>query len=147
MPVEGITMPAPRPLHILETCLYARDLHAMEQFYVNVMGLPKMSEEYPRHVFFQVSPQSVLLIFNPEETIKEQEVPSHGATGPTHIAFAIAPQDLQVWRDHLTGFGVTVEREITWPNGARSLYFRDPGGNSVEVVTQDIWRETPQEDH
>ena len=26
-----------------------------------------------------------------------------------------------------------------WPNGARSLYFRDPAGNSVEIAEPRLW--------
>jgi hypothetical protein len=28
---------------------------------------------------------------------------------------------------------------VTWPNGALSIYFRDPAGNSIELVTPNIW--------
>ena len=31
------------------------------------------------------------------------------------------------------------EREISWPLGGRSVYFRDPAGNSVEYVEGQIW--------
>lgn len=133
----------PKIAHVLETCLYGRDLAAMERFYADVLGLEKMADEYPRHVFFRVSDTSVLLIFNPTETAKKQDAPSHGATGPGHIAFATAEKELDAWGDHLRRHGVTIEREITWPNGARSLYFRDPAGNSTEIVTGDIWRSSP----
>lgn len=124
---------------VLETCLYATDLAAMERFYGKVLGLPKMVAEYPRHVFFRVGPESMLLIFNPVETIKEQEVPSHGAHGPAHIAFAVEGDDLDECRAHLAEHGVAIEREIQWPGGGRSIYFRDPAGNSVEFATRRTW--------
>jgi catechol 2,3-dioxygenase-like lactoylglutathione lyase family enzyme len=34
--------------------------------------------------------------------------------------------------------GVEIEREISW-SGGRSVYFRDPAGNSVEFVEGEIW--------
>lgn len=129
----------PEILHVLETCIYGSDLEAMERFYGETLGLDKMSSEAPRHVFFRVGPRSVLLVFNPEETRKEQDVPSHGATGPGHLALAIRAEALGDWRATLAGRGVAIERELTWPNGAQSLYFRDPAGNSVELVTEEIW--------
>ncbi len=132
-------MTVPRISYVLETCIYGRNLAEMERFYGQVLGLEKMGEEYPRHVFFRVSPQSMLLIFNPDETQKAQDVPSHGAQGPGHLALAIDTRDLAAWRDALVGRGVEIEKEITWPNDARSLYFRDPAGNSVELVTSEIW--------
>jgi len=133
-------MDRPRPFgFILETCLYARDLAPIERFYTQVLGLQKMSAEYPRHVFFHVSQTSVLLVFNPDVTIKKTEIPAHGAIGPGHVAFAVEPDDLEAWKTYLPAEGVEIEREITWGNGARSIYFRDPAGNSVEIVTKQIW--------
>ena len=35
--------------------------------------------------------------------------------------------------------GMTIEADFRWPNGARSLYFRDPAGNSVEIVDPGLW--------
>ena len=28
---------------------------------------------------------------------------------------------------------------VTWPNGARSIYFRDPAGNSLECAEPGLW--------
>ena len=129
----------PRISHVLETCIYGRNLDAMERFYTSILGLTKMSAEPPRHVFFRLSTTSVLLVFNPDETCGEQDVPSHGANGPGHVAFAIDDDDIDAWRDTLEARDVEIEREIDWPNGAHSLYFRDPAGNSVELVTRELW--------
>lgn len=54
---------------MLETALYARDLDRVEAFYENVLGLEKITRAGNRHVFFRCGP-GVLLIFNPEETVK-----------------------------------------------------------------------------
>jgi catechol 2,3-dioxygenase-like lactoylglutathione lyase family enzyme len=43
------------------------------------------------------------------------------------------------WREHLHGQGVAVEKEVEWPKGGKSLYVRDPAGNSVELVTPGLW--------
>jgi hypothetical protein len=32
-----------------------------------------------------------------------------------------------------------IEKEFGWPRGGRSIYFRDPAGNSVELVTPGLW--------
>lgn len=114
----------------------------MERFYTDILNLQRMSAEYPRHVFFRVSPHCVLLVFNPDETARKQDIPSHGTRGPGHLAFAVKPDELENWRRHLTDRMVAIEREITWPNGAQSIYFRDPAGNSVEIVTEQIWEAT-----
>ena len=36
-------------------------------------------------------------------------------------------------------YGVVIEKEVGWPKGGRSIYFRDPAGNSVELVTPGRW--------
>jgi hypothetical protein len=35
---------------------------------------------------------------------------------------------------------VAIESEVSWPGGGRSLYVRDPAGNSLEFASADIWR-------
>ena len=46
----------------------------------------------------------------------------------------------QEWRDHLAQQGIAIEREVAWPSGGASLYFRDPDGNSLELATPATWR-------
>jgi len=96
-------------------------------------------KEPGRHAFFQVGEASVLLAFRAEATLKGDPLPPHGATGPGHFALGIAAEDLDGWRKLLQGHGVTIEKEVGWPRGGKSLYFRDPAGNSVELVTPGVW--------
>jgi catechol 2,3-dioxygenase-like lactoylglutathione lyase family enzyme len=126
---------------IVETALYADDLDAAEAFYRDVLGLERIGREAGRHVFFSVGRGDVLLVFRPAATLHPdpEGAPAHGATGPGHAAFGIAAEDLDAWRDRLAAHGVAVEREITWPRGGRSLYFRDPAGNSLELLTRGLW--------
>jgi catechol 2,3-dioxygenase-like lactoylglutathione lyase family enzyme len=82
----------------------------------------------------------VFLVFNPDRTAAPGgELPAHGTEGATHVCFAIRDDELGAWRDHLTRHGVAVEAEVDWPRGGRSLYFRDPAGNSIELTTPRIW--------
>jgi catechol 2,3-dioxygenase-like lactoylglutathione lyase family enzyme len=124
---------------ILETCLYVDDLSAAETFYTRLLGIEPFSRAQNRHVFFNLG-QSMLLLFNPAETIRPVgDVPTHGAAGPGHVAFAISPADIPAWREHLGQQHVAIEAEVTWPSGGQSIYFRDPAGNSVEVATAQVW--------
>ncbi|MCB1424836.1 MAG: glyoxalase/bleomycin resistance/extradiol dioxygenase family protein, partial [Notoacmeibacter sp.] len=43
------------------------------------------------------------------------------------------------WRAHLQDHGIGIEADFRWPNGARSIYFRDPAGNSIEFAEPSIW--------
>jgi len=123
---------------ILETCLYVDDLDAAEEFYSRILGIEPFSRVENRHVFFQLGPQ-MLLLFNPTETVKPGDVPSHGAVGPGHVAFAVTPDRIPQWREHLQRNNVSIEAEVTWPSGGKSIYFRDPAGNSLEVATARVW--------
>ena len=66
-------------------------------------------------------------------------MPSHGATGAGHVAFSVGDGELDAWREKLRARGVELEQEKTWPRGGRSIYVRDPAGNSVELVEGDLW--------
>src|SRR5262249_49568074 len=78
---------------------------------------------------------SVLLAFLAEATLKGDPLPSHGATGPGHFALGIDAESFDAWRKLLQGHGVTIGNEVEWPRGGKPIYFRDPAGNSVELVT------------
>jgi catechol 2,3-dioxygenase-like lactoylglutathione lyase family enzyme len=126
---------------VLETCLYATDLDAAERFYSDVLGLDAFSRVPGRHVFFRCG-DAVFLVFNPDRTAAPDPsggVPPHGARGPGHVAFSVTEADLAPWRERLAAHGVEIEAEVTWPSGGRSLYVRDPAGNSVELAPASIW--------
>ena len=131
------------PSAILETAVYASDLAAAEAFYGGLLGLPMLDRVEGRHVFFRVGP-GVLLIFNPDATEVPSgnpalAVPAHGARGPGHVCFSASRDEIAGWRTQFQDAGVAVEAEFDWPNGARSLYVRDPGGNSVEFAEPRLW--------
>ena len=128
---------------ILETALYARDLDAAERFYRDVLGLEVITRVHDRHVFFRCG-GGVLLIFNPEETVKPPSpealpVPPHGATGAGHACFRLAREKFAAVIARLEAAGIAIESDFEWPKGGRSIYFRDPAGNSLECAEKCIW--------
>jgi catechol 2,3-dioxygenase-like lactoylglutathione lyase family enzyme len=124
---------------VVETGVYADDLTAAEAFYHEVLGLVVIGREEGRHVFFRVGPASMLLIFNARASSKGDVLPAHGATRPGHFALGVRAGSLDYWRRRLTERDVAIEKEVTWPRGGQSLYFRDPAGNLVEIITPGIW--------
>jgi len=134
---------APAPQAILEASLYVDDLDAADEFYGHILGLERIQRIGNRHVFFRCG-TSVLLLFNAEETEKPSSnprlpVPPHGARGPGHVCFAQPRKDLLRMRERLREAGTEIEAEFDWPSGARSIYFRDPAGNSVEIAEPHLW--------
>jgi len=123
---------------IFETVLYAKDLDAAEAFYRTVFGLEVLGRGAVAVVFRCGA--GVLLVFNPEVTRRPgRGVPSHGAEGAGHVAFSMPDEELDSWRAHLNAQGVPIEMEVSWPEGGRSLYVRDPAGNSVELAPPTLW--------
>ena len=129
---------------VLEACLYAPDLRAAENFYALVLKLQVLGRVDGRHVFFRCG-HGVFLIFNPQHTgtiptlVNGKPIPLHGATGPGHVAFGVSSEAMDGWHRWLEQQAVPIEAEVHWPGGGRSLYFRDPAGNSVELATPEVW--------
>ena len=126
-------------MKVHETALYADDVAAAGVFYDEVLGLRRIDPPDEHSAAFRLG-DGVLLLFDPQRTSTPGRfVPPHGATGPGHVAFAVGAGELEVFKTALGERGVEIEREIEWPLGGRSIYFRDPAGNSVELVEGEIW--------
>ncbi|MGB3141090.1 MAG: VOC family protein, partial [Aestuariivirga sp.] len=118
--------------HILETVLYAEDLSAARRFYGKVLGLPIYQEVDGRLVFFRCAGQ-MLLLFNPKLSGSQRSdkgPPAHGTKGNGHVCFRATVEELKVWQKHFESQGIAIERIVDWPDGGRSIYVRDPAGNS-----------------
>lgn len=125
--------------HLFETALYVSDLAAAERFYVEVLGLELESRFEGRGLAFRCD-SGVLLLFDPAVTrVRDSPLPAHGAIGAGHIAFLATEEELPGWREQLAAHGVAIEEEVVWAQGGRSLYFRDPAGNSLELAPPTLW--------
>lgn len=129
-----------RPDRILETCLCVDDLPEAETFYTNVMGLELYAKVDGRHVFFRCG-DGMFLLFNAEVTAKPSKlgIPGHGTSGEGHTAFHMTPDEVSGWKSRLGELGVEIECEYDWPSGGKSLYFRDPSNNCIELTTPQTW--------
>ena len=141
--MQTLGTPDLKPSAILETILYAGDLDATEAFYGQVLGLERTARAGDRHIFFRCGEQ-MLLIFNPDVTLVPPAsgalpVPPHGSRGAGHVCFKASAKEIGQWRDRLSASGVAIEADFEWPQGGRSLYLRDPAGNSVEFAEPRIW--------
>ncbi|WP_200979053.1 VOC family protein [Echinicola sp. 20G] len=123
---------------IKETCLYIHDLDKAASFYHNILGMPVISKEEGRHIFFRCG-SSVLLCFIPEKTKNEKVLPPHYADGKQHIAFEVAPEVYHSTKESLLQKGITITHEQRWRDGLESFYFEDPFGHVLEIVPKGIW--------
>jgi catechol 2,3-dioxygenase-like lactoylglutathione lyase family enzyme len=140
-----VTAPPPPPGlgGLLETTLYCADPDASAAFYERVFGLAAMLRT-PRLVAMDAGSRGVLLLFRKGATSEdlvddEGVIPGHEGEGRLHMAFAIAAEDYEAWRDRLVDLGVPLAGETRWRRGGRSLYVRDPDGHAIELCTPGLW--------
>lgn len=127
-----------QPARIIETCLYVDDVEATATWYEDVLGLEAFARDLPRHVFLRCG-DTLLLLFDPDETEVVEpgdKAAPHGARGAQHVALGV--EELAPWRQRLADAGVEIIEETSWGKGD-SIYFHDPAGNVVELVTRGTW--------
>jgi catechol 2,3-dioxygenase-like lactoylglutathione lyase family enzyme len=135
--------PAPRIARVVETALYVDDLDRAVAFYRDALGLRPMDGSQ-RLTAMDAGGSTLLLLFrrgatNVGHAFPGGRIPPHDGAGPIHVALAIALEDFEAWEARLAEHGVEVESRVNWSRGGRSLYFRDPDGHSVELVTPGTW--------
>jgi len=127
---------------VIETCIYSSDLERMKNFYAGILGLSVIQEERDKLIFLKAG-ESMLLIFNPTITrTNNGNLPAHGALSPPssiHFAMEIEREEYDASKQLLIASSVTIEKEVKWNNHAKSIYFRDPAGNLVELITPGGW--------
>jgi len=131
---------APHVNGVLETSLYVESAARSAHFYGQVFGFNVISpisgeglDDNTRLCAMRAGDRSVLLLF------KRGGTPDTDAQGAIHIAFGISRSDLPVWENWLGRLGIAIESRKHWEYGAEALYFRDPDGHLLEVVTPGVW--------
>jgi catechol 2,3-dioxygenase-like lactoylglutathione lyase family enzyme len=129
---------------ILETALYVADLKRAAAFYSDVLGLPCIHEDH-RMRAYDVGGNGVLLLFPEGQSLQPIEtpggpIPPHDGSGPMHVAFSVAADELEAWQRHLAAAGVALEGRTQWRRGGVSVYFRDPDGHLLEIATPGLWK-------
>jgi catechol 2,3-dioxygenase-like lactoylglutathione lyase family enzyme len=128
---------------VLETSLYVDDVDRSMHFYQRLFGFEKLVADQ-RFCALNVEGQQVLLLFRKGGTTEPMTfpggvLPAHDGSGQSHLAFTIAAEDEGEWTRKLGEADVAVESRVTWPRGGFSLYFRDPDGHLLELVSPGCW--------
>jgi catechol 2,3-dioxygenase-like lactoylglutathione lyase family enzyme len=129
---------------VVETALHVNDLDRAVTFYRDILGLRSMKGEPDRFHAFDAGAGRVLLLFERGSTLTPATtpggiIPPHDGHGANHVGFAIAEPDYESWKSRLQSLDVPIESEVRWPRGGRSIYFRDPDGHLLELITPGIW--------
>ena len=127
---------------IVETCINVADMGRARRFYELLFGLEAMVYD-ERFCAFPLGAQ-VLLVFRRGTSdqpipIAGGVIPPHETVGAGHFALGVSIEELHQWRAVLAEQGVQVESEVEWDRGGRSIYFRDPDNNLVELATPGVW--------
>lgn len=133
----------PAVVAVLETGLYVDDMQRAIEFYDRLFGFPKMFGD-DRLCAYNVAGRSVLLLFRKKATLEPMQMPGgvlppHDGEGQQHMAFSITADAWDGWMSRLADMKIAVESVVKWDAGGRSVYFRDPDGNLLELATPGIW--------
>jgi catechol-2,3-dioxygenase len=125
-------------LKIKETCVYIHDLEIARKFYHEVLELPLINYLPDKHLFLRVG-DSVLLLFNPEDSKTKSSPPAHYGGGRQHFALEVSKQHYAEIKEKIISKGIIIIDEVKWKNG-ESFYFKDPEGNILEILPDSgIW--------
>jgi len=129
---------------VLETALYVEDMKRAVDFYQRVFKFEVLTQAGERLTALDVGGKHVLLLFKSGETWKDVDIPGgripgFDGKGNGHTAFPIATAELEPWETRLTALGIAIESTVEWERGGKSIYFRDPDGNLLELATPGIW--------
>jgi catechol 2,3-dioxygenase-like lactoylglutathione lyase family enzyme len=128
---------------VLETGIYVADVPRSAEFYRRIFGFEELVGD-DRFRALSVAGRQVLLIFKRGGTLEPMVLPGgvlppHDGSGQQHFAFSVPAADLPAWEQRLVENGVEIESHVSWPRGGRSVYFRDPDGHLVELITPGCW--------
>lgn len=102
---------------IKETCLTVVDLESSECFYRDLFDFPLIDGDAHFRAL-NVADANVLLLFERGHLANSVRlpggvIPSHRASGQSHVAFAISADDLAEWKARLAQYGVEIESTVT----------------------------------
>jgi catechol 2,3-dioxygenase-like lactoylglutathione lyase family enzyme len=128
-----------RPPHagLRHLALNVRDLPAMKRFYVDLLGFAVEWEPDPDNIYLSSGIDN-LALHRAGDTAPAggtaTAAPSAGALD--HLGLIVrSADDVDRWAAFLEGNGVSLSaKPKTHRDGARSCYFKDPDGNSVQII-------------
>ena len=116
------------------TVIYARDRAAMRRFYGAVLGFPLLRELSPHWIDYAVGAKTLALSVHGKRF--DGPAPLAGALS-LQLAFRVAPKVVDACAEELAAAGVRiVSAPADQPFGHRTLFFRHPDGNVLEIYAE-----------
>lgn len=113
------------------TVIFVRDMAAMRRFYEDVLGFPLYRELSPGWVEYRVG-GNTLALAKPSRTAADAPTPNGSAS--LQLAFKVSASEVDQCADELVRQGLDLlSPPADQVFGHRTLFFRDPDGNLLEV--------------
>jgi len=113
------------------TIVHARDKHLSAQFLVDVLGLDQPTTYGP------------FVVVTTHNDVSLDYADDHGTPHPQHYAFLVSEDEFDAIHGRITALGLTYwadpfhqrKGEINTADGGRGLYWEDPDGHNLEIIT------------
>ena len=116
------------------TVILVRDMAAMRRFYEDVLCFPMTRELAAGWIEYRIG-GNTLVLARPGRLAKDAPTPAGSAS--LQLAFRVAAADVDRCAEESLRHGVElVEPPTDQPFGHRTLFFRDPDGNLLEVYAE-----------
>lgn len=116
------------------TVILVRDMAAMRRFYEGVLRFPLARELSAGWIEYQIG-GNTLALSRPGRTGKDAPVPAGSAA--LQLAFRVPAPEVDRCAEELRRQGIALlEPPTDQPFGHRTLFFRDPDGNLLEVYAE-----------
>ena len=116
------------------TVIFVRDMAAMRSFYQDILGFPQLRELSPGWIEYRVG-DNTLALAKPSLTAADAPTPAGSAS--LQLAFKVSASEVDRCADELVRRGVKLLSPPTdQAFGHRTLFFRDPDGNLLEVYAE-----------
>jgi catechol 2,3-dioxygenase-like lactoylglutathione lyase family enzyme len=113
------------------TVVFVRDMTAMRRFYEDVLKFRMVRELSPRWFEYQVGPNTLALA---QPGLAATDSPTPTGSASLQLAFKVSVAEVDQCADELMRQGVALVSPPTDRDfGHRTLFFRDPDGNLLEV--------------
>jgi catechol 2,3-dioxygenase-like lactoylglutathione lyase family enzyme len=116
------------------TVIFVRDMAAMRRFYEDVLGFQVQRELSPGWIEYRVG-ENTLTLARPSRTAADAPIPRGSAS--LQLAFRVSAPEVDQCAEELVRQSIDLLSPPTdQVFGHRTLFFRDPDGNLLEVYAE-----------